>query len=69
MVLKHYFRPDKEAFRTALESAMPKMLTGGGQEEKKAPQDALLWLVEHKDELEKEEFVAKVAKIAEGMAA
>jgi len=48
---------------------MPHMLTGGGQEEKKAPQDALLWLVEHKDELEKEEFVAKVAKIAEGMAA
>jgi hypothetical protein len=69
VVLKHYFRPGKEAFKTALESAMPKMLTGGGQEEKKAPQDALLWLVEHKDELQKEEFVAKVAKIAEGMAA
>ena len=69
VVLKHYFRPDKEAFRTALESAMPKMLTGGGQEEKKAPQDALRWLVEHKDELQKEEFVAKVAKIAAGMAA
>lgn len=69
VVLKHYFRPGREAFRTALETAMPKMLTGGGQEEKIAPQDALLWLVEHKDELQKEEFVAKVAKIAEGMAA
>jgi len=69
VVLKHYFRPGKEAFKTALETAMPKMLTGSNQEEKETPKDALLWLVEHEDELERKEFVAKAAKIAEGMAA
>ena len=69
VVLKHYFRPGKEAFKTALETAMPKMLTGGGQEEKETPKDALLRLVEHEDELEKKKFVAEVAKIAAGMAA
>jgi len=29
VVLKHYFRPGREAFRSALETAMPHMLTGG----------------------------------------
>ncbi len=29
VVLKHYFRPGREAFRTALETARPHMLTGG----------------------------------------
>jgi hypothetical protein len=72
-VLKHYFRPGKEAFKTALETAMPKMLTGGEKEEKKeiieTPKDALLQLVEQADKVSKESFVAQVAKIAHGMAA
>jgi integrase len=35
VVLKHYFRPGKEAFKAALETAMPKMLTEGtGREQK-----------------------------------
>jgi len=29
VVLKHYFRPGREAFKLALETAMPKMLTAG----------------------------------------
>jgi len=29
VVLKHYFRPDREQFRTALTTAMPGILTGG----------------------------------------
>ena len=29
VVLKHYFRPGREAFKMALETAMPKMLTAG----------------------------------------
>jgi integrase len=73
VVLKHYFRPGKEAFKTALETAMPKMLTGGEKEEKKeiieTPKDALLQLVEQADKVSKESFVAQVAKIAHGMAA
>ncbi len=35
VVLKHYFRPGKEAFKTALETAMPKMLTSGEQSDQK----------------------------------
>jgi len=75
VVLKHYFRPGKEAFKTALETAMPKMLTGGDPEDQKSkdenqnPKDALLELVEQAAEVSKEAFVAKVAKIAHGMAA
>ena len=33
VVLKHYFRPGREAFKVALETAMPKMLTGGEKSE------------------------------------
>jgi integrase len=73
VVLKHYFRPGKEAFKTALEIAMPKMLTGGKLEEdeppKDSPKDALLQLVEQAAEVSKEAFIARVAKIAHGMAA
>jgi hypothetical protein len=31
VVLKHYFRPGREDFRTAIFKAMPKMLADGGQ--------------------------------------
>jgi hypothetical protein len=36
VVLKHYFRPGREAFKLALETAMPKMLTGGEQSDQKS---------------------------------
>ena len=29
IVLKHYFQPDREEFRQALQSAMPQLLTNG----------------------------------------
>ena len=29
VVLKHYFRPDREQFKSAFTGAMPKVLTGG----------------------------------------
>ena len=32
VVLKHYFRPKREEFRHALESSLPKALTGGAEE-------------------------------------
>jgi integrase len=41
VVLKHYFRPGREAFRTALETAMPKMLTGGTEERLDLPKEVL----------------------------
>ncbi len=31
IVLKHYFQPGREAFREALNAAMPKLLTNGSQ--------------------------------------
>jgi len=37
IVLKHYFQPGQEAFRQALQSAMPKLLTNG----KKSPRDEM----------------------------
>ena len=33
IVLKHYFQPGREDFRQALQSAMPRLLTGGGRAE------------------------------------
>jgi hypothetical protein len=32
VVLKHYFRPDREQFRTAMRDGLPTMLTGEGGE-------------------------------------
>ena len=40
VVLKHYFRPDREQFRAALSAAMPGVLTGGKRERLK-PADEL----------------------------
>ena len=36
VVLKHYFQPGREDFRMALQSAMPKLLTGGGDVERRS---------------------------------
>jgi len=37
LVLKHYFQPGREAFRQALQSTMPKLLTNG----QKTPKDEM----------------------------
>ena len=68
VVLKHYFRPGRDAFKTALETAMPHMLTGGGQK-KITPRDTLLGLAEKAEGLSKEELVKEMVKIAESLAA
>ena len=44
IVLKHYFRPDREQFRAALTGAMPAVLTGG-QPKRLKPADELAALV------------------------
>ncbi len=68
VVLKHYFRPGRDAFKTALETAMPHMLTGDGQK-KITPRDTLLELAEKAEGLSKEELVKEMLKIAESLAA
>ncbi len=42
IVLKHYFQPGREAFRHALQSAMPKLLTNGH----KSPKDEMRAIIE-----------------------
>ncbi|MCX6996617.1 MAG: tyrosine-type recombinase/integrase [Kiritimatiellaeota bacterium] len=42
VVLKHYFRPGREAFKKALQEAMPKMLSDGS----KSPKDEVLEILE-----------------------
>ena len=68
VVLKHYFRPGREAFRTALETAMPHMLTGGGQKNS-TPRDALLNLAAKSKELSKKVIVKEMARLAKGIVA
>jgi integrase len=68
VVLKHYFRPGRDAFKTALETAMPHMLTGGGQK-KITPRDTLLELAEKAEGLNKEELVKEMVKVAKSLAA
>jgi integrase len=69
VVLKHYFRPGREAFRAALEASLPKMLTGSNPGTEKTPKEKLLQLVEDGANMEKDSILEKVKKIARGMAA
>jgi integrase len=68
VVLKHYFRPGREAFRTALETAMPKMLTGGAGE-RPDPHKALGELAQAASEIKPEELVKKIKDLAAALAA
>jgi hypothetical protein len=43
VVMKHYFRPGREDFRTAILKAMPKMLTDSGQ---KSARDEMREIIE-----------------------
>lgn len=82
VVLKHYFRPGKEAFKTALETAMPKMLTGGnGEAPGKAAKDQkaddsnqellqkIRGLLEYGGDLEKDAILRRLAEIEKELAA
>ena len=42
VVLKHYFRPDREQFKAALVGAMPKVLTGRSAKMKPAEELAAI---------------------------
>jgi integrase len=82
VVLKHYFRPGKEAFKTALETAMPKMLTSGNEEVPKtedgdqksddSSQELLKkirGLLEFGEDLEKDAILRRLAEIEAQLAA
>ena len=62
IVLKHYFQPGREAFRTALNKAMPALLTYGAEEEKVVTVSAPLAIGP-----EAERQKAEMRKIIEGM--
>jgi integrase len=68
IVLKHYFRPGREDFREALESALPQTLTGRTQT-RVSPAEQLKELVDKADELDKEKLVEELTRIAEILAA
>ena len=68
VVLKHYFRPRREAFRTALETALPRTLTGE-VETKKSPAEQLEELAEKVDDLEREQLAEEILRIAGLLAA
>ncbi len=68
IVLKHYFRPGREDFREALESALPQTVTGGTRK-KKSPEERLKELVSKAKELDKDKLVEEMAKIAKQLAA
>jgi integrase len=67
VVLKHYFRPKREEFRHALESSLPKALTGGIEERFDLPR-AVLELGEEMESLEPEELAKKFKELVEKVA-
>lgn len=68
VVLKHYFRPGREVFRTALETAMPKMLTGGEDRETLDLPKEVLELGNVARTIKPEELVEKVEALAKAVA-
>lgn len=68
VVLKHYFRPGREAFRSALETAMPKMLTGGAVK-RPDPLKAVKALAKVGPKIKPEELVKKIQALAAALAA
>ena len=67
VVLKHYFRPGREAFKIALETAMPKMLSG---QKTDTPQPSdLRALAEHPEKMSKEEIIEAITKLSRELAA
>jgi len=67
-VLKHYFRPKREEFREALESALPQALTGGAEERFDLEKE-MLQLGEEVDSLKHEELAERVKALAKAVAA
>jgi integrase len=68
VVLKHYFRPGRESFRSALATAMPHMITGGAGE-RPDPHKALEALAKAAPELKPEEVIKQIKDLAAALAA
>lgn len=67
IVLKHYFRPGREAFRAALANGLPKLLTGGEEECFDLPRE-VLELGKEVELLSPEEVVKKFKALVEKVA-
>jgi integrase len=67
VVLKHYFRPKREEFRHALESSLPKALTGGIEERFDLPEEVLK-LGKEAESLKPEDLVKKFKALVEKVA-
>ena len=68
VVLKHDFRPKREEFRKALETALPQALTGGSEERFDLDKE-VLQLGEEADSLRHEELAERVKALAKAVAA
>jgi len=68
VVLKHYFRPGREAFRASLGKALPKLLTGGEEEECLDLPKEVVELGKVAKALKPEELVEKVEALAKAVA-
>ncbi len=64
VVLKHYFRPGREAFRASLGKALPKLLTGGEEEESLDLPEEILKLDKEAKSLKSEELVDKAEALS-----
>ena len=65
VVMKHYFRPDREQFKAALTDAMPEELTGSKTKEGLKPADELLALaVKFADGTASAQDMHRIKKIA-----
>ena len=67
MLFRSYFRPGREAFRNALETAMPHMLTGGTEERLDLPKE-VLELGKVARSLKPEELVERAEALAKAVA-
>jgi len=61
IVLKHYFQPGQEAFRQALQSAMPKLLTNGQKSPKDEMQEILSGMTQNTWKKDKERITKLLA--------
>jgi integrase len=68
VVLKHYFRPGREAFRSALVTAMPHMLTGGADVQSD-PVRAVHEFVKEAPTLNPDDLIRKFKALAASLAA
>ena len=68
VVLKHYFRPGREAFRLALGKALPKLITGAEEEERLDLPNEVLALGKVVRSLKHEELIEKVDALAKAVA-